>query len=102
MSASHSCELTFSFLRRSSKRKSISTTSASGLRALPDGLHVLLGLEQRAEERDAAADLAEIDAGLLERADPVDQLAGRRPLAQARRRAQAVEHLDRLVEHLVG
>jgi hypothetical protein len=60
---------------------------------------VLLGLEQRADERDVR-ELVLADARAQQRADPVDQLRGRRLLAQLALLVHPVEFDQHLVEQL--
>src|SRR5262245_4130754 len=105
MSSIQSCVATGTSRSRSSKKRSRNTdaprSTGSRLR-LCHRLVVLLGLEERAEEREAAADLVQLHARLLEGRDPVDQLARGRALAQAGHGAQLEERVEALIEQAIG
>src|SRR5215467_13655207 len=64
----------------------------------PEGVDVLLLLEQRSDERDVGLELLVGHAGAEEGADPVDQLGRRRLLPQLRLLAEPVELDQDLVQ----
>src|SRR5690242_14210257 len=73
--------------------------AAAGLR-FGEGDQILLALEEGAEEGHALVELLRAEAGALHGGDPVDELAGRRALAQAVDVAEIVEGGERLFEQL--
>src|SRR5262245_34850738 len=78
-----------------------SALPAAGLLRLTERLDVLLFLEQDAEERKLAHEPLAPDARALEHGDPLDELARRRTLSQARDGAKRVEGDDRLIDEVL-